>query len=121
MAAAHAGRLDEARDHLVEGLEHVRRVGFADTGGWCCYGLALVAGTGGDAVRAARLLGTGDALLRAGGGILQPAEAAARAASLAAISETLREEEIEAELELGRRLTLDDAVDEARNVSAPAS
>ncbi len=121
MAAARGGRLEDAREQLREALGYVHALGFPETGAWCCEGLALVAAAWGDSARAARLLGAADGLRRAGGGILQPAEAAARAAALAAIRERLGEDEIEAELELGRRLTLDEAVEEARGVAAPVA
>src|SRR5687768_17759607 len=43
----------------------------------------------GDVFRAARLLGAGESLRRAGGGVVQPAEAAAREAALATIHRAL--------------------------------
>jgi predicted ATPase/DNA-binding SARP family transcriptional activator len=121
MAAAHEGRLEEARDRLVEALDHARALGFTEVSASCCDGLALVAAGWGDAARAARLLGAADSLRQASGGILPPAEAAARAASLDAIGESLRYDELGVELELGRGLTLDEAFEEARGVSGPGS
>ena len=117
LAAARQGRLQDARAQLVEALGHVQDVGFASPGAWCCDGIALVAASWGQVARAARLLGAADALRIASGTIIQPAEEAARAASLALIRECLTEEEIEAELELGRRMTLDEGVEEARHVT----
>jgi hypothetical protein len=64
-------------------------------------------------VRAARLLGAGESLRRAGGGVVQPAEAAAREAALAMIHRALPAEQVQAALEVGRRLSLDDAATEA--------
>ena len=89
IAAAHERRLDEASEHLTEAVEHARALGFPETAAWCCEGLALVAAEPGDVVRAARLLGAGESLRRAGGGVVQPAEAAAREAALAAIHRAL--------------------------------
>ena len=67
----------------------------------------------GDLVRAARLVGAAESLRRAGGGVVQPAEAAAREAALAAIHRALPVEQVEAALEAGRGLSLDDAATEA--------
>jgi predicted ATPase/DNA-binding SARP family transcriptional activator len=117
MTAVHDGRPDEGAARLLEALDHIELLGFADPGAWCCDGLALVAGASDDAARAARLLGAAEMLRRAGGGILQPAEAAARAAALNAIRETSHESEIEAQLERGRRLSFGEAMAEARAVS----
>jgi predicted ATPase/DNA-binding SARP family transcriptional activator len=121
MVAAHEGRLEDARDQLLEALEYVRALGFNETGAWCCDGLGLVAAAWGDSVRAVRLLGAADALRRAGGGILQPAEAVARASALAAVRDTLGEDEIEAELERGGGLSPDETIEEARGMAAPAA
>jgi tetratricopeptide (TPR) repeat protein len=113
IAAAHERRLDEASEHLAEAVAHARALGFPETAAWCCEGLALVAAELGDVVRAARLLGAGESLRRAGGGVVQPAEAAAREATLATIRRALPVEEVEAALEAGRGLSLDDAATEA--------
>jgi non-specific serine/threonine protein kinase len=113
IAAAHEGRLDQASEHLVEAVEHARALGFAETAAWCCEGLALVAAELGDVVRAARLLGAGESLRRAGGGLVQPAEAAARDAAVATIRRALPVEQLQSALEEGRGLSLDDAAREA--------
>jgi predicted ATPase/DNA-binding SARP family transcriptional activator len=113
IAAAHERRLDEASEHLAEAAEHARALGFPETAAWCCEGLALVAAESGDLVRAARLLGAGESLRRAGGGVVQPAEAAAREAALTAINRALPADQVHAALEAGRGLSLDDAVTEA--------
>ena len=113
IAAAHERRLDEASEHLAEAVEHARALGFPETAAWCCEGLALVAAERGDVVRAARLLGAGESLRRAGGGIVQPAEAAAREAAEATIHRVLPVEQVQAALEAGRGLSLDDAAMEA--------
>jgi predicted ATPase/DNA-binding SARP family transcriptional activator len=113
IAAAHEHRIDEAREHLAEALEHARALGFPETAAWCCEGLALIAAELGDVVRAARLLGVAESLRRAGGGVVQPAEAAAREAALAAIHRALPVGQVEAALAAGRGLGLDDAVTEA--------
>ena len=113
IAAAHERRLDEASEHLTEAVEHARALGFPETAAWCCEGLALVAAERGDVVRAARLLGAGESLRRAGGGVVQPAEAAAREAALATIHRALPVEQVQAALEAGRGLSLDDAATEA--------
>ncbi|MFL5925477.1 MAG: BTAD domain-containing putative transcriptional regulator [Gaiellaceae bacterium] len=113
IAAAHERRLDEASDHLAEAVEHARALGFPETAAWCCEGLALVSAELGDVVRAARLVGASDSLRRAGGGLVQPAEAAAREAALATIQRALSVEEVQAALEAGRGLSLDDAATEA--------
>lgn len=113
IAAAHERRLDEATEHLLEAVEHARALGFPETAAWCCEGLALVAAEGGDVVRAARLLGAGESLRRAGGGVVQPAEAAAREAALAAIARTLPPQQLDTALAAGRALSLEDAAAEA--------
>ena len=112
IAAAHERRLDEASEHLTEAVEHARALGFPETAAWCCEGLALVAAERGDVVRAARLLGAGESLRRAGGGVVQPAEAAAREAAVATIHRALPLEQVQAALEAGRGLSLDDAATE---------
>ena len=113
IADAHERRLDDAAEHLAEAVMHARALGFPETAAWCCEGLALVAAERGDAVRAARLLGAGESLRRAGGGVIQPAEVAAREAALATIQQALPVDEVEAALEAGRGLSLDDAATEA--------
>jgi len=113
IAAAHERRLDDAREHLVEALEHAQALGFPETAAWCCEGLALQAAELGDLVRAARLVGAAESLRRAGGGVVQPAEAAARESALAAIHLALPVEQVEAALEAGRGLSLDEAATEA--------
>ncbi len=114
IAAAHEGRLDEASQHLVEALEQARAIGFPETAAWCCDGLALLAAVAGDVVRAAHLLGAAESLRRTGGGVVQPAEAAARDAAMALIEQALGTEEVQTALEAGRGLTLDAAAREAR-------
>jgi predicted ATPase len=119
IAAAHEGSLDEASERLVEAVEHTRALGFPETAAWCCDGLALVAAERGHVLRAARLLGAGESLRRAGGGVVQPAEAAARASALATIHGALAEEQVEAALQAGRSLSLDEAAAEAKDTSCP--
>jgi len=98
-------------------LELSRALGFPEPAAWCCEGLALVAVASGDAVRAARLLGAGESLRRAGGGVVQPAEAATRDAALTTINRELPVEQVQAALDVGRGLSLDEAVAEA--IGAP--
>jgi predicted ATPase/DNA-binding SARP family transcriptional activator len=113
IAAAHEGRLDEASAHLTEAVGHAQALGFPEPVAWCCEGLALVAAERGEVVRAARLLGAGDSLRRAGGSAIQPAEAAAREAVMATVQRVLPAEEVHGALEAGRGLGLDDAAAEA--------
>jgi non-specific serine/threonine protein kinase len=113
IAAALERRLDEASEHLAEAVEHARGLGFPETAAWCCEGLALVAAERGDVVRAARLLGAGESLRRAGGGVVQPAEAAVREAAMATIHRALPLEQVQAALEAGSGLSLEDAATEA--------
>ena len=113
IAAAHECRMDEAADHLTEAMAHARDLGFPDTAAWCCEGLALVAAERGDFVRAAKLLGAGESLRRAGGSVIQPAEATARDATMSTLHEALPKEQLQIALEAGRGLSLDDATREA--------
>jgi non-specific serine/threonine protein kinase len=113
IAAAHERRFDEATERLTEAVEHARALGFPETAAWCCEGLGLVAAERGAPVRAARLLGAGESLRRAAGGVVQPAEAAAREAALSTIHRALPEEEVQAALEDGRGLGLEAAAEEA--------
>jgi ATP/maltotriose-dependent transcriptional regulator MalT len=113
IAAAHDRRLDGATERLTEAVEHARALGFPETAAWCCEGLGLVAAERGDPVRAARLLGAGESLRRAAGGVVQPAEAAARETALSAIHRALPVEEVQAALEDGRGLGLEAAAAEA--------
>jgi predicted ATPase/DNA-binding SARP family transcriptional activator len=113
IAAAHERRLGEATEQLAEAVEHAQALGFPETAAWCCEGLALVAAELGHDVRAARLLGAGESLRRAGGGVVQPAEAAAREAALARIRLTLPMAHVQAALDAGRVLSLDEAATEA--------
>lgn len=117
IAAAHDRRLEEASDHLAEAMEHARALGFPETAAWCCEGLALVAAERGDVVRAARLLGAGESLRRAGGGVVQPAEAAARQEAMARIHDSLPADQVQVALEAGRGLSLDAAAAEATGIS----
>jgi predicted ATPase/DNA-binding SARP family transcriptional activator len=119
IAAVHDRRLEEACVHLGEALDHARSLGFPETAAWCCEGLAVVAAELGDPSRGARLLGAGEALRRAGGGVVQPAEAVARERALATIHLALPGEQVEAEIERGRRLSLDEAADEATGTPRP--
>jgi predicted ATPase/DNA-binding SARP family transcriptional activator len=113
MAAAAERRLPEARAQLGEALEHAATLGFDETAAWCCEGLAVVAADSADTRRAARLLGAAETLRLTGGGIVQPAEAAARTAALAGIGESLPGAQVEVELERGRRMSLHEAAHEA--------
>ena len=113
IAAAHEHRMQEAAEHLTEAVEHARALGFPDTAAWCCEGLALVAAERGDFVRAARLLGAGESLRRAAGSVVQPAEAAAREATMATLHGALPDEQLQIALEAGRGLSIDDATTEA--------
>jgi predicted ATPase/DNA-binding SARP family transcriptional activator len=113
IAAVHEHRLADALEHLTAALGHAQSLGFPETAAWCCEGLALVAAENGDAGRGARLLGAGEALRRAGGGVVQPAEAAVRERTLATIRRALADDRLEAEIQSGRRLSLDEAVAEA--------
>jgi predicted ATPase/DNA-binding SARP family transcriptional activator len=119
IAALHEGRLGDAHDRLLESFGYARDLGFAEPATWDCDGLALVAARRGDADTAARLLGAADALRRSGGVFLHPSEAAVRTAALAAIREEVSEDELEVELERGRRMTLDEAALEAAGVAMP--
>lgn len=114
MAAALDGRPEAATARLGDALEHARLLGFPDTAAWCCEGLALVAAERGEADRAARLLGAGESLRRAGGGVAQPAEARAREAALTSLRRTLVETDLEAAREIGRGYDLATAAREAR-------
>jgi predicted ATPase/DNA-binding SARP family transcriptional activator len=121
LAAVHEGRLREAATQLDKALQCVNLLGFAETGAWCCEGLALVAASSGEPLVAARLLGAAETLRQVGGGVIQPAEAAAREQALAAIAHGLPDHELAAALEAGRRLSLDAAAAEARAVAAAAT
>jgi predicted ATPase len=118
MGAVCESRLDEASSQLGEALEYATTLGFPGTGAICCYGLAVVSAGWGDPVRAARLLGAAEALRRASGSLLLPAEAAARDDTLGAIRQALVEHEVDTALEAGRRLRLDEALAEAHGLSA---
>jgi non-specific serine/threonine protein kinase len=112
-AAAHERRLEEASAHLAEAMACARALGFSETAAWCCEGFAVVSAEQGDVVRAARLIGAAESLRREAGGVVQPAEAAAREAALAMIHRALAVEEVQAAVEAGRNLSLDDAALEA--------
>jgi predicted ATPase/DNA-binding SARP family transcriptional activator len=113
IGAVHERRLAEASDHLTAALGHAKSLGFPETAAWCCEGLAVVAAERGDPARGARLLGAGEALRQAGGGVVQPAEVAVRETALATIRLALSDDQLEAETESGRRLSLDQAAAEA--------
>ncbi len=118
MADALERKLGDAASRLGEALVHVQALGFAETGAWCCEGLAVVAVEIGDPVGAARLLGAAETMRRTGGGVVQPAEAQAREQVLVAIEELLGEERLTAALQAGRALTLQEAAAEARDRTA---
>jgi len=118
LADVHSGRLADAVVELREALEQVELLSFWETGAWCCDGLAVLVARGGDPVGAARLLGAAEALLQAGGGVLQPAEEAAREAALSAIHGAAAAEELEAARAAGIRSTPQEAIAQARSVAA---
>ena len=115
--AAQETRLEEAWRQLGEALEYANSLGFRGISGNCCYGLAVVAAGWNDPVRSARLVGAADELRRASGGLLLPAEAAARENALAAIRRILPGEEVAAALEEGVRLSLDEVLTEGRSLA----
>lgn len=117
IAAVHERRMVEASAHLFEALHHAQSLGFPETAAWCCEGLAVVATHLGEPARGALLLGAGEVLRRAGGGVLQPAETAAREMALASIHVALPGEQVEAAIETGRRFSLDQAVAEATSAT----
>jgi predicted ATPase/DNA-binding SARP family transcriptional activator len=121
VALAQEGRLDEAAASLGEALEHAGALGFEAAAGNCCNGLALVAALLGNATRAARLLGAGESLQRAGGGLLLPADAAVRERALTWVREALPGDELERALEAGRRMSLADALEEAQPFCNPSA
>ena len=120
MAAVHEGRLDAAARHLREALEASSTLGFPAAAAICCDGLAALAAERGDSLRAARLLGAAEALRRAAGSLLLPAEAEARALALAAVERAVPSAGLADALAAGARLSLPDIVEEARPL-APAA
>jgi tetratricopeptide (TPR) repeat protein len=121
MTEVHEARYEQALTYVVEALEYAEALGTAETGAWCCEALAVVAAGRGEAVPAARLLGAAEVFRQAVGGIIQPAEAAARDLALAPIRRTLGADELELALESGRQLGLGDALAEARRLASSAA
>lgn len=119
IAAVLDSRPDDGARLLGEALDHARSLGFPETAAWCCEGLAVVAAGRGEAVRAATLLGAGESLRQAGGGILQAAEAAARDAAWASVVAVLPVDRAESEVAAGRRMSLDEAASEAAVIATP--
>jgi predicted ATPase/DNA-binding SARP family transcriptional activator len=117
LADALSGRDADAVAELREALEHVELLSFWETGAWCCEGLALLAARSGDPIGAARLVGTAETLLQAGGGVLQPAEEATRVATLSAIEGAAPGEELEAARAAGGRSTPEEAIARASSIA----
>ena len=92
---------------------HLRGIEGVDLTAWREGDEAVVAAAEGSAVRAARLLGAGEARRRVGGGVLQPGEAAARAEALAMIRHQLDPAAVEDAVAEGRTLGLEEVAREA--------
>jgi predicted ATPase/DNA-binding SARP family transcriptional activator len=114
IGALHEGRSEEAFDRLLEALDYAALLGFPAIGATCCDGLAAVVAGSGDSIRAARLLGAGETLRRAGGGVPMPAEAATREMALAAVRRELSDGDAEGALEAGCGLSMEQALATAR-------
>ena len=97
-------------DPPQRGARARHRARYPGIGAICCDGLAAIAIAWGDPTRAARLLGAAESLRRASGGLLLPADAAARDQALAAVQQTLPRDDIERALEAGSRLGLEGAL-----------
>jgi predicted ATPase len=114
IAALHEGRSEEAFDRLSKALDYAAMLGFPAIGAICCDGLAAVVAGSGDSIRAARLLGAGETLRRAGGGLAMPAETATREMAFAAVRPHLSDGDVEGALEAGSGLSMEQALAAAR-------
>jgi predicted ATPase/DNA-binding SARP family transcriptional activator len=107
------GRLDEAREALREALDRAAEIGYAHVLGWSLIATAAYALRRGSASDAARLIGASEARRRRRQETLGPAEHA-----LLADVESRLGPDHEDELDDGRRLPADDALDLARKLLA---
>jgi hypothetical protein len=83
--------------------------------------VAIAVGALGDPARAARLLGAGDALRRAMGSPLFPAEREEYETEVAAVRQTLGDSAFETQWRIGTSMTLERALEEALAAEPPAS
>jgi DNA-binding CsgD family transcriptional regulator len=121
---ARAGEVERAAALHAECLALFRGLGERQGIAACLYGLADVAGARGEHARAARLCGAGDALAEAtgapGGAVAFTAQRAAYERAAAAARAALGEEAFAAARAAGRALPLDQAVETAVGLAAPA-
>lgn len=112
------GDLQRAATHLAESLAKARAVGFREVITEALYGLAGVAGAGGDQRRAAVLLG---AASRAGdfGHTFEDFERRLYERTVEAARRALGAGALDAAIEAGRAMTLDEAITLARHPELP--
>jgi predicted ATPase/DNA-binding SARP family transcriptional activator len=115
------GRRREAARLLAEGLEAARELGYRELIAYSLEGIAEVGAAGSDPEPAARLAGAGSALLDELGVALGPDDAASHEAALAALRRSLGQEGLDAALERGAALPVDEAVELALAVARSAA
>lgn len=113
LAELEGGQPAKARDNFAASLRLSRRLGFVEVAATDLIGLAGVAASHGDDLRAARLLGGADRLLEQTGGQWDPVEARVRARTIEAIEHAVGRVLLDEGVEDGRQRDPEDVVNEA--------
>jgi predicted ATPase/DNA-binding SARP family transcriptional activator len=117
-AALHRGRYDEARLHLVDGLERAQEVGHRRGAAACIEGIAAVLAAEERAADAARLLGAAEGIRSRAGASLAPFEHAIHERTLGLVERSLSDRDLPAALAAGRALSVDEAVETTLSLAA---
>lgn len=120
-AALWSGRTDEAFEHFEESLLLRQDLGERRYSVDCIQGLAGVAASVGDPVRAARLWGAAEAALEELGTPLTPADREFQSQFVERARSELDEAAWSAAFEAGRRLPLAEAIAYARETKLPSA
>ena len=107
------GETARARDDFAASLRLSHRLGFVEVAATDLVGLAAVAASDGDAMRAARLLGGAERLLELTGGRWDPVEARVRARAIESIEHAVGRVLLDEGIEDGRRRDPEDVLSDA--------
>jgi predicted ATPase/class 3 adenylate cyclase len=113
LTALEGGEPARAHDDFAASLRLSRRLGFVEVAATDLIGLAAVAASHGDAVRAARFLGGAERLLEQTGGRWDPVEARVRARTIEAIEHAIGRRLLDEGVEDGRQRDPEDVLNEA--------
>jgi non-specific serine/threonine protein kinase len=118
---AYHGAYEAAEEFIEEGLPLARDLRNGYCVSHCLEGLAALAGTKADGVRAARLWGAAEALREAVGAPLAPVDLPSHERNVAAVRAHIDETSWEAAWAEGKAMTLEEAVEYALSEEEPTS